>query len=95
MEKETKAFERICESCHESLPPDCTGPDACIGYLPGVWNACCGHGDPAGAYIIFGFSRSDHRNYTSGKKAIEIMDAMRKALGSLSDEAWHGGHDRK
>lgn len=28
-------------------------PDPCLGNLPGVDNACCGHGDPSSAYIRF------------------------------------------
>lgn len=27
--------------------------DKCLGLLPGVSNACCGHGDPAYSYIQF------------------------------------------
>ncbi len=32
---------RICPKCHR-MPID--GMDACLGELPGVENACCGHG---------------------------------------------------
>ena len=28
-------------------------PDRCIGHLPGVLTACCGHGEPQKAYIKF------------------------------------------
>lgn len=28
-------------------------PDPCLGQLPGVTSACCGHGDPSQAYICF------------------------------------------
>jgi hypothetical protein len=28
-------------------------PDGCLGTLPGFWAACCGHGDPSGAYVAF------------------------------------------
>ena len=27
--------------------------DACIGRIPNVKGACCGHGDPSKAYIVF------------------------------------------
>lgn len=27
--------------------------DPCLGELAGVTNACCGHGNPEGAYIVF------------------------------------------
>lgn len=28
-------------------------PDPCIGELPGVLEACCGHGKPRQAYVTF------------------------------------------
>lgn len=28
-------------------------PDPCLGRLPGVINACCGHGDPSQSYVCF------------------------------------------
>ena len=28
-------------------------PDGCLGYVPGVVDACCGHGDPNRAYLHF------------------------------------------
>lgn len=27
--------------------------DKCLGQLPGVTNACCGHGDPNSSYVAF------------------------------------------
>lgn len=42
-------------------------PDPCLGVLPGVANACCGHGNSKDAYVQFlngviirGFDRLDH-----------------------------------
>jgi hypothetical protein len=40
---------RKCPKCHK-MPVD--GQDACIANLPGVLNACCGHGVEDG-YIQF------------------------------------------
>ena len=40
-----------CTAC-EMVVPD--GPDACLGLLPGVAQACCGHGDPERAYVVIG-----------------------------------------
>lgn len=34
--------ERPCPQCGK--PPTPEGYDACLGYLPGVTSACCGHG---------------------------------------------------
>lgn len=41
--------DRPCIKCGK----DNENVDACLGMLPGVSNACCGHGDPEQAYIIF------------------------------------------
>jgi ribosomal protein S18 len=40
----------VCPHC--KLARDETGCDPCIGRLPGVKNACCGHGKKGG-YIAF------------------------------------------
>ena len=42
---------RPCGFCGKANTPD--GHDGCIGHLPGVMNACCGHGEPSAAYIQF------------------------------------------
>ena len=42
---------RPCGSCGMANTPE--GCDGCIGRLPGVMNACCGHGEPETAYIQF------------------------------------------
>ena len=41
--------ERPCGHCGLPNRPD--GHDACLGELPGVMNACCGHGDQRDAYV--------------------------------------------
>lgn len=41
---------RICWLCKRHAPAG--KPDPCLGELPGVINACCGHGKTRG-YIIF------------------------------------------
>lgn len=43
--------DRICAHC--KLPNRDDGCDPCIGKLPGVSNACCGHGSATDAYIQF------------------------------------------
>ena len=44
---------RPCGRCGEDTPPGQIELDPCIGLLPGVDNACCGHGDPSESYIQF------------------------------------------
>ncbi len=41
--------ERTCGSCKK--PNNEEGHDACLGALPGVVNACCGHGVEKEAYV--------------------------------------------
>ena len=41
--------ERPCGFC--KLPNRADGHDACLGELPGVMNACCGHGRPSESYF--------------------------------------------
>lgn len=43
--------DRPCGECN--LPNRDDGHDACLGELPGVSNACCGHGVPEAAYVQF------------------------------------------
>ena len=42
---------RACGHCNRENTPE--GHDPCLGTLPGVMNACCGHGDTADAYVQF------------------------------------------
>lgn len=42
---------RTCGSC--GCDNTTEGHDACLGTLPGVMNACCGHGDRDQSYIQF------------------------------------------
>jgi hypothetical protein len=43
--------ERPCGHCGRQVTPE--GHDPCLGTLPGVRNACCGHGVRDRAYIQF------------------------------------------
>lgn len=41
----------ICAKCKKG--PTKEGHDGCLGTLPGVMNACCGHGNDRQAYIQY------------------------------------------
>ena len=41
---------RDCGHCGEASTAE--GHDACLGTLPGVLNACCGHGVDREAYVV-------------------------------------------
>lgn len=47
----TVGNERDCGFC--GLSNTIEGHDGCLGTLPGVMNACCGHGDIKQAYVQF------------------------------------------
>lgn len=42
---------RYCEECQQQMEQ---GPDACLGMIPGVSHACCGHGNTEKAYAVIG-----------------------------------------
>ena len=45
---------RLCKKCNKTFEGSNTGDaDPCLSELPGVDNACCGHGVPERAYIRF------------------------------------------
>ena len=83
---------RICEACQFPMNGYCREPDPCVGYLPGVYNACCGHGDPRKAYVCFGFAE-DAVITLRDEKALHVIRVMRAALGGESNPSWHGGHN--
>jgi len=42
---------RPCGNCGKNYTEE--GHDGCLGTLPGLMNACCGHGDGEAAYVQF------------------------------------------
>ena len=62
-----------CGKCNKSVTKE--GHDACLGTLPGVMNACCGHGKKQEAYIQFldGFA-------IRGKDAIKIIKIFKRSV---------------
>ncbi len=77
-----------CPACNAVIGRRCVKPDPCIGCLPGVFNACCGHGEDKTAYISFGFDKASSVS-VRGRKALKIMQAMRQALGTKDNKSWH------
>jgi len=51
VERVREAPARFCDACQMHVSQ---GPDTCLGYLPGVSHACCGHGDVDSAYVVLG-----------------------------------------
>lgn len=66
----TVGNERTCGHC--GIPNTEDGHDGCLGYLPGVMNACCGHGQENEAYVQF----PDH-SVVRGEDATAVIQAMK------------------
>jgi len=56
----TEGSPRPCGYCN--LPDREDGHDACLGELPGVDNACCGHGRPGDAYVQLAREPNPNKN---------------------------------
>ena len=67
----TVGNDRSCGHCHEMTGPD--GHDPCLGTLPDVSNACCGHGREEEAYVV----TLDDTRY-AGAKAMQLMDRLKE-----------------
>ena len=63
--------DRSCGRCGKHFTKE--GHDACLGTLPGIMNACCGHGDSRDAYVQFLDRFSIH-----GEDAIAILEVLKK-----------------
>ena len=66
--------EPACGLCGAETTPE--GHDGCLGTLPGVVNACCGHGRELEAYVAF----EDGRRL-AGREAVAWMECA--GVGSL------------
>ena len=68
----TAIGKKICPEC--GLKRTFEGYDGCLGKLPGLMNACCGHGKyGSGAYIQFLDGKSIH-----GSNAIKIQQQLKQ-----------------
>ncbi|CAN0430268.1 unnamed protein product, partial [Discosporangium mesarthrocarpum] len=62
--------DRHCGYCERANTPE--GHDGCLGTLPDVQNACCGHGVTDEAYIQYPDGRR-----VSGLDALELIDQLK------------------
>ncbi|WP_040981051.1 hypothetical protein [Oceanobacillus jeddahense] len=62
--------DRPCGYCGLYNTPE--GHDGCLGTLPNVMNACCGHGDSNTAYVQF-----DKESTLRGQEAIEKIEKLK------------------
>lgn len=63
--------KRACGHCGKYNTTE--GHDGCLGTLPGVMNACCGHGRTNEAYVQLWDGYSIH-----GENAIKIMEILKR-----------------
>ena len=63
-------MDRACGHCGEFSTSE--GHDACLGTLPNVMNACCGHGEISDAYLQFWDTTS-----VRGKDATEFINDIK------------------
>lgn len=70
----TVGNRRACGYC--GLPDTPEGHDPCIGELPGVMNACCGHGRTCEAYIQYRGG-----DCVRGRDALDEMTALDQEMG--------------
>ncbi len=68
----TVGSKRPCGHCEKKITEE--GHDVCIGVLPGVMNACCGHGIIVDAYVQFDKTKS-----ISGRDAIAYINKNKVA----------------
>lgn len=67
----TVGGRRQCGSCGKRDTPE--GHDACLGTLPGVRNACCGHGVESEAYIQW-----PDGSCINGVEAVQVQHRLRE-----------------
>ena len=61
--------KEVCGHCNLKRTKE--GYDGCIGYLPNVMNACCGHGEKSMAYV-----QLNHEEYWENPNYILIKKGM-------------------
>lgn len=69
----TEGSDRPCGHCGQGRTAE--GHDGCLGVLPGVMNACCGHGIEGEAYIQFWTGAR-----IAGKAAMEVSTEMKRRV---------------
>lgn len=71
--------ERLCGHCDKGYTKE--GHDGCLGELPGLMNACCGHGETSEAYAQFldGFS-------VHGDKASNVLQILKECSPNSSNK---------
>lgn len=75
MEKTSQSKPKLCNECGKKA--GFPKVDPCLGELPGVKSACCGHGKRKAAYILF-----DNNIILRGFKVETLEKAFERSLGN-------------
>lgn len=69
-----------CARCKATMAD---GPDACLGFLPGVSHACCGHGGACEPYVVIGGEPDQNAEEIDDPVVLRGDDALRyfRSLG--------------
>lgn len=67
----TAGHRRACGYC--ALPDTPEGHDGCLGTLPGVVNACCGHGNESEAYVQY-----PDGSRLGGREAVRQIETLKR-----------------
>ncbi len=54
-------------------------PDACLGWIPGAFIACCGHGDVNGAYVFLGTDGEHRHTIIKGQDALQFFEILKRS----------------
>ena len=72
-----RGADGFCEECQVECPE---GPDPCLGWIPGVTQACCGHGYVPAAFVFLGISDSDTEwAFLKEQDAIDFFELAKRA----------------
>ncbi len=63
--------DRPCGYCNKFNTAE--GHDACLGTLPGVMNACCGHGNVNEAYVQY-----PDGSVSTGTVAVKLIEILKE-----------------
>jgi hypothetical protein len=68
-------MKKKCKQCRAKVA-GYTAPDPCLGFLPGVSWACCGHGHVSKAYVVIGGAPYEGRDGRSDWVTLRGTDAL-------------------
>lgn len=83
-----RLVHRKCAACGVDQPRE-EAPDPCLGYLPGVTNACCGHGYRAFAYVMFADWPAGEDCPRGDAAHLAQWELGGKPAPLTSDQRWH------